>query len=70
MFWSRSEIREKDIPLATALVESTYSAYKAGKLGFAELVLSRKTLSDLRLQDIQLRSAIVQNHLKCLNQCE
>jgi outer membrane protein TolC len=64
------EIREKDIPLATALVESTYSAYKAGKLGFAELVLSRKTLSDLRLQDIQLRSAIVQNHLKCLNQCE
>ncbi len=64
------EIREKDIPLATALVESTYSAYKADKLGFAELVLSRKTLSDLRLQDIQLRSAIVLNHLKCLNQCE
>jgi len=64
------DIREKDIPLATALVESTYSAYKAGKLGFAELVLSRKTLADLRLQDIQLRSAIVQSHLKCLSQCE
>jgi len=60
------EIREKDMPLAEALVESTFSAYRSGKLGFAELILARRTLNDLRAQDIQLRSTIIMAHLKCL----
>ena len=63
------ELRSKDLALAEALVESTYSAYRAGKLGYAELVLSRKTLTEIRTQDIQLRSSIVNSHLKCLDQC-
>ncbi|MGZ3805525.1 MAG: TolC family protein [Pseudobdellovibrionaceae bacterium] len=64
------ELRHKDFPLAMALVDSTYSAYKAGKLGFAELVMSRKTLVDLKMQEIQLRSSIVSARLRCLSQCE
>lgn len=64
------ELRAKDLALAEALVESTASAYRAGKLGYAELVLSRKTLSDLHSQDIQLRSAIVLARLRCLDRCE
>ena len=64
------ELRRKDLALGEALVESTYSAYRSGKLGYAELVLSRKTLNDLRLQDIQLRVSIINAHLRCLNQCD
>lgn len=64
------ELRLKDLALAEALVESTYSAYRSGKLGYAELVLSRKTLSDIRNQDIQLRLSIINAHLRCLNHCE
>lgn len=64
------ELRLKDLALAEALVESTYSAYRSGKLGYAELVLSRKTLSDIRNQDIQLRLSIINAHLRCLNNCE
>jgi outer membrane protein TolC len=62
------EIRQKDLPLAEALMESTFSAYRAGKLGYAELTLARKTLNDLRAQDIQLRGAIISAHLRCLAQ--
>ena len=64
------ELRQKDLALAEALVESTYSAYRTGKLGYAELVLSRKTLSDIRNQDIQLRVSIIASHLRCLNHCQ
>lgn len=60
------EVREKDIPLAEAFMESTFSAYKTGKLSFAELMLARKTLADLRAQDIQLRGAVINAHLGCL----
>ena len=38
-------------------MESTFSAYRSGQLGYAELTLARKTLNDLRAQDIQLRSS-------------
>ena len=64
-----SELRAHDLPLAEALVESTYSAYRSGKLGYAELILSRKTLNDIRNQDIQLRVSILNAHLKCLTNC-
>jgi outer membrane protein TolC len=60
------DLRAKDIPLAESMAESTFSAYKAGKLGYAELIASRKTLLDLKNQDIQLRSAIISAHLRCL----
>jgi outer membrane protein TolC len=63
------ELRARDLPLAEALVDSTYSAYRAGKLGYAELVLSRKTLTDLRSQEIMLRTSIINAHLRCLTQC-
>ncbi len=63
------ELRRNDLNLAEALVESTYSAYRAGKLGYAELVLSRKTLADLRAQDIQLRASILVSRLRCLDRC-
>ncbi len=63
------ELRQKDLAMGEALVDSTYSAYRSGKLGYAELVLSRKTLNDLRLQDVQLRQSIINAHLRCLNHC-
>jgi outer membrane protein TolC len=64
------ELKSKDIALAEALVETTFAAYKTGKLGFAELLLSRKTLSDLRTEEVQLKVAAVQARLKCLARCE
>lgn len=64
------ELREKDIALAQALVQSTLAAYRLGKLGFAELMMSRKTLSDLRAQEVQLQVSAIQARLKCLNSCE
>jgi outer membrane protein TolC len=64
------ELREKDIALAEALVQSTLAAYKIGKLGFAELMMSRKTLSDLRAQEVQLQVSAIQARLRCLNLCD
>lgn len=63
------QVRSQDLPLAEALMESTLSSYKAGKLGFAELVLARKTLSDIRAQEVQLRSAVIAARLRCLDRC-
>ncbi len=64
------ELRDRDLALAEALVESTFSAYRTGKLGFAELVLAKKTLSDLRAQEIQLRGSVINARLRCLTGCE
>lgn len=64
------EIQNRDMPLAQTLVDSTFSAYKLGKLGFAELISSRKTLLDIKNQDIQLRLAIINARLRCLNRCD
>jgi outer membrane protein TolC len=64
------ELKTKDIALAEALVETTFASYKTGKLGFAELLLSRKTLSDLKTQEVQLKIAAIQARLKCLSKCE
>lgn len=64
------ELRESDLLTAQTLVESAYTAYKTGKLGFAELVLARKTMLDLRTQDIQLRGQLVADRLRCLTRCE
>jgi len=64
------ELKAKDLPLGEALMESTQSAYRSGKLGYSELVLARKTLTDLRNQEIQLRVAIIGAHLRCLDTCD
>src|SRR5690606_6641153 len=64
------DIRSKDLPMGQALLESSYSAYRAGQLGYAEMALSRKTLTDLRLKDIELRSLILNARLKCLEACD
>lgn len=63
------ELREKDLALAEALMDSTFSAYRSGKLGFSELIMARRTLTDLKTQDIQLRAALLNAHLRCLNSC-
>lgn len=65
-----TELKNKDLPLGEALMESTQSAYRSGKLGYSELVLARKTLTDLRNQDIQLRATIIAAHLRCLETCD
>lgn len=63
------ELREKDLSLAEALRESILSAYRAGKVGFADLVLARKTYSDLKTQEAQLKTSIINAHLRCLSYC-
>lgn len=63
------ELRSKDLALAEALMDSTFSAYRTGKLGYSELILARRTLTDLKNQEIQLRVALVNAHLRCLNNC-
>lgn len=63
------ELQRKDLPMAEALRESTLSAYRTGKLGFAEIVFARKTLADLQASVLQLRSALINAHLRCLNTC-
>jgi outer membrane protein TolC len=64
-----AELHAQDLPLAEALYESTFSAYKSGKLGYAELVLARRTLSDLKGQEIALKAEIVAARLRCLDRC-
>ncbi|PWU18336.1 MAG: hypothetical protein C5B49_07265 [Bdellovibrio sp.] len=63
------ELRKQDIPLGEALVESTSAAYRSGKLGYAELILSRKTLLDLKNQEIQMKVALLMARLGCLDAC-
>lgn len=65
-----NEIQQRDLALAQSLVDSTMSAYRLGKLGFSELMNSRKTLFDLKTQELQLKTQLVQARLKCLSQCE
>lgn len=64
------EIRARDLSLGQALLESSIAAYRGGQIGYAEMVLARKTLIDLRIKDVELRSSIVEARLKCLNRCE
>lgn len=64
------EIRARDLSLGQALLESSISAYRGGQIGYAEMVLARKTLIDLRIKDVELRSSILEARLQCLNRCE
>jgi outer membrane protein TolC len=65
-----AELRAHDLPLAEAWYEGTSSGYRSGKFSFADLVLSRKTLTDLKNQDIQLRVSVVSARVRCLASCE
>jgi outer membrane protein TolC len=64
------EMDEKDLPMADAMAESSLSAYRSGKLGFSELILTKKINKDLKAQAISLRVALLQTQLKCLAHCE
>lgn len=64
------EIRKKDLPLAKAIIESSESAYRSGQIGYAEMVLSRKSMIDLKLREIDLQAAIVEARFSCLESCE
>ncbi len=64
------QLRVKDLPLAEALLESTLSSYRSGRVGFAEVVIARKILADLRIQEIQLKGSVINAHFRCLNDCK
>jgi cobalt-zinc-cadmium efflux system outer membrane protein len=61
-------LREKEIPLVDMLVSTTLTDYKTGKVGFAELMQSRQSLIDIKTREIQLRSTIIQSHLKAIGE--
>lgn len=64
------QLREHDMPLAEAMVESTFASYKGGKLGFAELLLAKRTWLDLKREDVQLRQTLIEARLNCLSSCD
>lgn len=64
------ELYDKNLPLGQSLVETTYSAYRAGQLGYIEMIMSRRTLIDLKLREIELKSQILKARIKCLDKCE
>ncbi len=65
-----NQIRKEDLGLAQALVDSAFAVYRTGRLRLTDVLQARKTLLDLKTQDIQLRQSIVVSHLRCLNRCE
>lgn len=64
------KLRTHDMPLAEVMVDSTFASYKGGKLGFAELLLAKRTWLDLKREDVQLRQTILGARLVCLNNCD
>lgn len=73
--WNRAsrrlgEISDKDLALAEVMVESSLASYRAGRAGFAELVLARRTKLDLKIEEIQLRAQRLVAKSVCLTECE
>lgn len=64
------EIWDKDLALAEVLVESSLASYRAGKVGFADLVLARRTRLDLKVEEIQLKAQRLVAKTVCLTECE
>lgn len=69
--WQRGSLRLKelatrDLPMSEAWIESTEAAYRRGRVGFAEMLLARKTNFDLRSQQVQTKVTTVQNLLRSL----
>ena len=60
----------RDLPMAETMIDSTFAAYKQGKLGFSELILAKRTWLDLKKEEVQLKLTLINNRLTCLNSCE
>ncbi len=65
-----ASLRKSDFPIAQALLESSASSYRSGKLGFAEMILARKLRNDLLLEEVRLSVSRVFLQMKCLKWCE
>ncbi|MCX7675227.1 MAG: hypothetical protein N2Z70_05280 [Bdellovibrionaceae bacterium] len=52
------------------MADNAYSDYRAGRIGYAEMVLSRRAFVDLSLQELQLRSRLLQLRMQCWSVCE
>jgi outer membrane protein TolC len=73
--WARAtsrlnEIWNKDMALADVLVESSLASYRSGKVGFADLVLARRTKIDLKVEELQLKAQRLIAKSICLTQCD
>ena len=60
------ELEARDLPMAEAWIESTEAAYRRGRVGFAEILLARKTIFDLRNQLVTSKSNAVLNQIRSL----
>lgn len=65
-----SKLINHDLPMAETMVDSTFAAYKQGKLGFSELILAKRTWLDLKKEEVNLKVSILNSRLICLNSCE
>ena len=73
--WKRATLRlrqilSKDFALAEVLLESSLASYRAGKVGFADLVLSRRAKLDLRIEEVQLKAQRLMAKSVCLTECD
>lgn len=73
--WKRTKLRleeiaRKDMSLAEAFVESSMASYRSGKIGFADLVLARRTKLDLKIEEINLKAQKLLAKTVCLTECE
>lgn len=64
------KLRSHDLPMAETMVESTLANYKAGKLGFSELILAKRSWLDLKKEEVSLKLSLLNSRLVCLNKCE
>lgn len=64
------KLRSHDMPMAEVMVDSTFASYKAGKLGFSELILAKRTWLDLKKEEVNLKISLLTDRLTCLNSCE
>lgn len=64
------KLMRQDLPMAEAMVDSTLAAYRQGKLGFSELILSKRTWLDLKKEEVDLKLKILSARLVCLKNCE
>jgi outer membrane protein TolC len=59
-----------DLPMAETMVDSTFAAYRQGKLGFSELILAKRTWLDLKKEEVSLKQNLLNSRLVCLDNCE
>ncbi len=63
-------LRKHDLPMSEVMVDSTLASYKAGRLGFSELILAKRTWLDLKKEEINLKLSLLNNRLICLQDCD